>query len=58
MLPALCFIVMNVPVLQTVFAPIIGAIAPELGVGITAVGWVLTANLLTAAVTTPVLGPR
>lgn len=56
MLPALCFIVMTVSILQTVVVPIVGRIGEQLGADSVAVGWVLTANLLAAAVCTPVLG--
>ncbi|GAA4484382.1 MFS transporter [Rhodococcus olei] len=53
---ALCFSVMTLSVLQAAVVPVIPTIARQLGIGPTAVGWVLTANLLAAAVTTPVLG--
>lgn len=53
---ALCFIVAIVAVMQTVVVPIVGTIQAQLGVSTAAVGWVLTANLLAAAVSTPILG--
>jgi predicted MFS family arabinose efflux permease len=42
--------------LQSVVVPVLGGIADQLDVSATAAGWVLTANLLSAAVSTPVLG--
>ncbi|MFD4294556.1 MFS transporter [Rhodococcus sp. NPDC058505] len=56
LLPALCLIVMTISVLQTVVVPIVGRIGIQLGEDRSAVGWVLTANLLAAAVATPILG--
>lgn len=56
LVPALCFITATIAVMQTVVVPIVGTIRDQLGVSTTAVSWVLTANLLAAAVTTPVLG--
>ncbi len=56
LLPALCLIVTTVAVMQTVVVPIVGTIRDQLGVSTTASGWLLTANLLAAAVATPVLG--
>ena len=56
LLPALCFITATIAVMQTVVVPIVGTIRDQLGVSTTAVSWVLTANLLAAAVTTPILG--
>ncbi|MGW0174346.1 MFS transporter [Rhodococcus sp. NPDC003322] len=53
---ALCFSVMTLSILQAAVVPVIPTMARQLGIGPTAVGWVLTANLLAAAVTTPVLG--
>jgi len=48
--------VITVSVLQTLVVPVLSRIADQLDAGLTAVGWVLTANLLAAAVATPVLG--
>ena len=42
--------------LQSLVVPVLGPIAGQLGVSAQAAGWVLTANLLAAAVLTPVLG--
>lgn len=53
---ALCFSVMTLAILQAAVVPVIPTMSRQLGIGPTAVGWVLTANLLAAAVTTPVLG--
>ncbi len=56
MLPVLSLTVMTVAMMQTMVVPVIGRIGEQLDVGTTAVGWVLTANLLAAAVSTPILG--
>ncbi|WP_072809957.1 MFS transporter [Rhodococcus zopfii] len=56
LLPALCLVVTTVAVMQTVVVPIVGTIRDQLDVSTTASGWLLTANLLAAAVATPVLG--
>jgi predicted MFS family arabinose efflux permease len=41
---------------QSLVVPVLGPISTQLGVSAGAAGWVLTANLLAAAVLTPVLG--
>ena len=56
LLPVLALTVMVVAVLQTVVVPVLAQIRSTLGVSASAAGWVLTANLLAAAVLTPVLG--
>ncbi|MFD9665318.1 MFS transporter [Rhodococcus sp. NPDC059968] len=56
LVPALCFVVMTTAVIQTAVVPLLPAMASQLGVDSAAVGWVVTANLLAAAVCTPVLG--
>lgn len=56
LLPALCLVVTTVALMQTVVVPIVGTIRAQLEVSTTASGWLLTANLLAAAVATPVLG--
>ncbi|EON33461.1 major facilitator superfamily multidrug resistance protein [Gordonia terrae C-6] len=43
-------------VLQAAVVPVIPTMSAQLGVGPAEIGWVLTANLLSAAVCTPVLG--
>jgi EmrB/QacA subfamily drug resistance transporter len=43
-------------VLQSLVAPALGVIGQDLGVTTGAAGWVLTANLLSAAVLTPIFG--
>jgi predicted MFS family arabinose efflux permease len=48
--------VTTLSLLQTLVVPVLGAIAEQLRVSPGAAGWVLTANLLAAAVLTPVLG--
>nr|WP_204332366.1 MFS transporter [Geodermatophilus sabuli] len=42
--------------LQSVVVPVLPQISAQLDVSVSAAGWVLTANLLAAAVSTPVLG--
>jgi predicted MFS family arabinose efflux permease len=42
--------------MQSLVVPLLPAIGAQLGVSANAAGWVLTANLLAAAVATPVLG--
>jgi predicted MFS family arabinose efflux permease len=53
---ALALSVANVSVLQTLVVPVLAMIAQQLDSSLSAVGWVLTANLLAAAVLTPLLG--
>jgi predicted MFS family arabinose efflux permease len=48
--------VTTLSLLQTLVVPVLGIIAEQLSVSPGAAGWVLTANLLAAAVLTPVLG--
>jgi predicted MFS family arabinose efflux permease len=53
---ALALGVTTLSLLQTLVVPVLGTIAEQLRVSPGAAGWVLTANLLAAAVLTPVLG--
>ncbi len=53
---ALSLGVTTLSLLQTLVVPVLAAIAEQLRVSPGAAGWVLTANLLAAAVLTPVLG--
>lgn len=55
-LPVACYAVLLVSALQTLVVPVIANIQADLGVSATAASWVVTANLLAAAVLTPVLG--
>jgi len=48
--------VTTLSMLQSLVVPVLGTIAGQLSVSTAAAGWVLTANLLAAAVLTPVLG--
>ena len=48
--------VTTLSLLQSLVVPVLGSIEDQLGVSPGAAGWVLTANLLAAAVLTPVLG--
>ena len=53
---ALALGVTTLSLLQSLVVPVLGTIEDQLGVSASAAGWVLTANLLAAAVFTPVLG--
>jgi len=53
---ALALGVTTLSLLQSLVVPVLGQIATQLHVSAAAAGWVLTANLLAAAVLTPVLG--
>jgi predicted MFS family arabinose efflux permease len=53
---ALSLGVTTLSLLQSLVVPVLGVIAGQLDVSTGAAGWVLTANLLAAAVLTPVLG--
>src|SRR5690349_2648578 len=55
-LPVACYVVLLVSALQTLVVPVIANIRADLGVSATSASWVVTANLLAAAVLTPVLG--
>ncbi|TKJ16557.1 MFS transporter [Blastococcus sp. CCUG 61487] len=53
---ALSLVVTTLSLLQSLVIPVLDRIATQLDVSAAAAGWVLTANLLAAAVLTPVLG--
>jgi predicted MFS family arabinose efflux permease len=53
---ALALGVTTLSLLQSLVVPVLGTIARQLDISAGAAGWVLTANLLAAAVLTPVLG--
>lgn len=53
---ALALGVTTLSLLQSLVVPVLGAVEEQLDVSAGAAGWVLTANLLAAAVLTPVLG--
>jgi predicted MFS family arabinose efflux permease len=53
---ALSLGVTTLSLLQTLVVPVLGSIQRQLDISAGAAGWVLTANLLAAAVLTPVLG--
>ncbi|WP_249998858.1 MFS transporter [Actinoplanes sp. M2I2] len=55
-LPVACYVVLLVSALQTLVVPVIADIRADLDVSATSASWVVTANLLAAAVLTPVLG--
>lgn len=56
LLPTVCFVVTLTSVLTTAVVPLLPRMGEQLGLGPAPVSWVLTANLLAAAVGTPVLG--
>jgi MFS family permease len=55
-LPVACYVVLLVSALQTLVVPVVANIRADLGVSTSAASWVVTANLLAAAVFTPMLG--
>jgi MFS family permease len=55
-LPVASYAVLLVSALQTLVVPVVANIQADLGVSATAASWVVTANLLAAAVLTPMLG--
>ncbi|MGW9032890.1 MFS transporter, partial [Streptomyces sp. NPDC055722] len=55
-LVTLCFAVALLSALQTLVVPVVGDIGRSLHAGAGATSWVITANLLAAAVSTPLLG--
>ncbi|MFI5842593.1 MFS transporter [Catenuloplanes sp. NPDC051500] len=55
-LPVACYAVLLVSALQTLVVPVVATIQADLGVTTSAASWVVTANLLAAAVLTPMLG--
>ncbi|MFF7995248.1 MFS transporter [Kitasatospora xanthocidica] len=55
-LPALILAMLSFSVVQTAVVPILPSLAKELSVSASSVTWLMTANLLSAAVLTPLLG--
>jgi len=55
-LPTACYAVLLVAALQTLVVPVVSNIQAALGVSAASASWVVTANLLAAAVLTPMLG--
>ncbi|WP_433362637.1 MFS transporter [Actinoplanes sp. CA-142083] len=55
-LPVASYAVLLVSALQTLVVPVVSNIQADLGVSATSASWVVTANLLAAAVFTPMLG--
>ncbi|WIM99853.1 MFS transporter [Actinoplanes oblitus] len=55
-LPVACYVVLLVSALQTLVVPVVANIRADLDVSTSAASWVVTANLLAAAVLTPMLG--
>ena len=56
LLSAMSLVSLTVAVLQTAVVPILGVMARQLNASTVDVSWVVTANLLAAAATTPLLG--
>lgn len=56
LVPTLGLVVLTVAVLQTAVVPVLDVIARQLGAAESSVSWVVTANLLAAAATTPLIG--
>ncbi|MET9257384.1 MFS transporter [Streptomyces sp. NPDC003717] len=56
LLTALCVAGMLAATMQTAVIPILGRIGEQTGAGDTAVSWIVTANLLSSAVSTPLFG--
>ncbi|MEV6851777.1 MFS transporter [Actinoplanes sp. NPDC051411] len=55
-LPVTCYVVLLVSALQTLVVPVVADIQSALHVSTSSASWVVTANLLAAAVFTPMLG--
>ncbi|MQS15387.1 MFS transporter [Streptomyces kaniharaensis] len=55
-LPALILAMLSFSVVQTAVVPILPSLAKELSVSASSITWLMTANLLSAAVLTPLLG--
>ncbi|MBD0674888.1 MFS transporter [Streptomyces sp. CBMA156] len=55
-LPALILAMLSFSVVQTAVVPILPSLAKELDVSASSITWLMTANLLSAAVLTPLLG--
>jgi MFS family permease len=55
-LPVASYVVLLVSALQTLVVPVVSNIQADLGVSATSASWVVTGNLLAAAVLTPMLG--
>ncbi|MFG1606873.1 MFS transporter [Actinoplanes sp. NPDC049265] len=55
-LPVASYVVLLVSALQTLVVPVVADIQADLGVSTSAASWVVTANLLAAAVFTPTIG--
>lgn len=53
---ALSLVALTVAVLQTAVVPVLGIIAEQLNASTVAVSWAVTANLLAAAASTPLIG--
>jgi MFS family permease len=56
LIAALTLVALTVAVLQTAVVPILGIIAQQLNASSVAVSWAVTANLLAAAASTPLIG--
>src|SRR3981189_985731 len=56
LIATLSLVALTVAVLQTAVVPILGIIAQQLNASSVAVSWAVTANLLAAAASTPLIG--
>ena len=56
LIAALSLVALTVAVLQTAVVPVLGIIAEQLNASTVAVSWAVTANLLAAAASTPLIG--
>jgi len=56
LIATMCLVALTVAVLQTGVVPVLGVMARQLQVSGAAVSWAVTANLLAAAATTPLIG--
>lgn len=56
LIAALSMVALTVAVLQTAVVPVLGIIAEQLNASTVAVSWAVTANLLAAAASTPLIG--
>ncbi|WAL46032.1 MFS transporter [Rhodococcus pyridinivorans] len=56
LIPSMCLVVMITAIMQTAVVPLMPVIVEQLDAGVGPAGWIITANLLAATVSTPLLG--
>ncbi|MFV9428772.1 MFS transporter [Rhodococcus aetherivorans] len=56
LIPSMCLVVMITAIMQTAVVPLMPALVEQLDAGVGPAGWIITANLLAATVSTPLLG--